>query len=237
MSKILITNDDGILSEGLIRLAKNAKKFGEVWVVAPDKERSGVSHAVHFREPVEAWRVDFPVEGAAAFACSGTPGDCVRIGVLNIVPGKPDFVFSGINYGYNVASDLQYSATAGGAFEASFQGVHTIAFSEDANPDHRVTDMYIEGITERLMKEPPRANTIWSVNFPCCDPETLKGTLWDTTVSPGVLFEDIYEETKISDTRTAYMVKGIRKYEAEEGTDLFAVLNNYISVGVARNVI
>ena len=124
MRKILITNDDGIDSDGIIRLAQVAKEFGEVYVVAPDGQRSAMSHSITLRHSIEAWEVEFPVEGVKAYACNGTPGDCVRIGVLNIVPGRPDNVFSGINYGYNVATDLQYSATAGAAFEAAFQKVH-----------------------------------------------------------------------------------------------------------------
>ena len=131
MRKILITNDDGIKSDGIVRLARAAKELGEVWVVAPDSQRSAMSHSVTLRHSIEAWKVDFPVPGVYAYACDGKPADCVRIGVLNIVPGKPDHVFSGINYGYNVATDLQYSATAGAAFEAAFQKIHTIAFSED----------------------------------------------------------------------------------------------------------
>ena len=119
MRKILITNDDGIYSDGIIRLAQTAKEFGEVWVVAPESQRSAMSHSITLRHPIEAWNVDFPVEGVHAYACDGTPADCVRIGVLNIVPGKPDNVFSGINYGYNVASDIQYSATAGAASSAA----------------------------------------------------------------------------------------------------------------------
>ena len=93
MKKILITNDDGIISDGIVRLAETASHFGEVWVVAPDGQRSAVSHSVTLRHSFEAWETDFPVAGVRAFACSGTPADCVRIGVLNIVPGKPDHVF------------------------------------------------------------------------------------------------------------------------------------------------
>ncbi|MDD6504181.1 MAG: 5'/3'-nucleotidase SurE, partial [Lachnospiraceae bacterium] len=106
MKKILITNDDGIDADGLIRLAQAAKNFGEVWIVAPDGQRSAMSHSISLRHPVEVWECEFPVSGVHAYACDGTPADCVRIGVLNIVPGKPDHVFSGINYGYNTATDL-----------------------------------------------------------------------------------------------------------------------------------
>ena len=128
---ILLTNDDGVTAEGLIRLAEAATAFGKVWVVAPESQRSAASHSVTLRHPVEAWKVDFPVAGVHAYACDGMPADCVRIGVLNICAGKVDHVFTGINHGYNVATDLQYSATAGAAFEASFQKIHTIAFSEE----------------------------------------------------------------------------------------------------------
>ena len=146
MRKILITNDDGISSDGLVRLARAALRFGEVWIVAPDGQRSAVSHSVSLRRSIDAWKTDFPVPGVRAFACDGMPADCVRIGTLNIVPGGADAVFSGINYGYNLASDIQYSATAGAAFEAAFQGIHTIAFSEDASPLHEVTDRYLDEI-------------------------------------------------------------------------------------------
>ena len=100
MRKILITNDDGIDSDGIIRLAGMTAELGEVWVVAPDSQRSAASHSVTLSHSIEAWKVDFLVPGVHAYACDGQPADCVRIGVLNIVPGGPDHVFSGINYGF-----------------------------------------------------------------------------------------------------------------------------------------
>lgn len=160
MKKILITNDDGIDSDGIVRLARAAKDFGEVWVVAPDGQRSAMSHSITLRHSVEVWECDFPVPGVHAYACDGKPADCVRIGTLNIVPGKPDHVFSGINYGYNLATDLQYSATAGAAFEAAFQRIHTIAFSEDASEIHEVTDKYLKEIIADLLDRTLEINQI-----------------------------------------------------------------------------
>ena len=96
MRKILVSNDDGIESEGLVRLAVLAKKFGEVWVVAPAKQFSAKSHSTTFWEPVDVWPVDFPVEGVHAYCTSGTPADCVAIGLSCIVPDGPDVVFCGI---------------------------------------------------------------------------------------------------------------------------------------------
>ena len=236
MKKILITNDDGIDSDGLIRLTKVAMEFGEVWVVAPHSQRSAMSHSITLRHSIEAWEVDFPIPEVHAYACDGTPADCVRIGVLNIVPGKPDHVFSGINYGYNVGSDLQYSATAGAAFEASFQKIHTIAFSEDADEMHEVTDEYIKDIMGELLDKALEMNQIWNVNFPSCRLKDCKGILKGRTVSTDEFYKDRYLEKKVSSGKISYMVEGIRNYEASQGTDLRAILDNYVSIGIATNI-
>ena len=236
MRKILLTNDDGIDADGLIRLAKAAAEYGQVWVVAPESQRSAMSHGITLRHSIEAWKVEFPVPGVHAFACNGTPADCVRIGVLNIVPGKPDHVFSGINYGYNTASDLQYSATAGAAFEAAFQRIHTIAFSEDACEMHEVTDRYLKEIIGELLDKPLSINQIWNVNFPGCRLSECRGVLRDRAVSTDEFYKDRYIETEVSEGKISYMVEGIRNYDAEDGTDLRAILDNFVSVGIATNI-
>ena len=236
MRKILITNDDGIDADGIVRLARAATEFGKVWVVAPDSQRSAMSHSVTLRHSVDAWKVDFPVPGVHAYACDGKPADCVRIGVLNIVPGKPDHVFSGINYGYNAATDLQYSATAGAAFEAAFQKIHTIAFSEEACENHEVTDRYLKAIIAELLEKPLGVNQIWNVNFPGCGLAECKGILRDRKVSTDVFYKDRYNETVVSEGRISYMVEGIRNYNAEEGTDLKAVFDHFVSIGIATNI-
>jgi 5'-nucleotidase len=236
MRRILITNDDGINSEGLYRLADAATKLGQVWVVAPDSERSAMSHSVTLRREVEVWEVPFPVEGVKAFACDGKPADCVRVGVLNIVVPKPDMVFSGINYGYNVAADLQYSATVGAAFEAAFQECHAIAFSEGAREIHEVADDYLLDIMKKLADKPLARGQIWNVNFPASTRSECKGIAYNTTVSTDGFYKDRYKETVLSNGRRSYMVDGIRNWDAQAGTDLRAVLDNYISVGVAHNI-
>lgn len=236
MRKILITNDDGINADGIIRLAQAATEFGEVWVIAPDSQRSAMSHSITLRHSVDAWKVDFPVPGVHAYSCSGTPGDCVRIGSLNIVPEKPDHVFSGINYGFNAASDIQYSATAGAAFEAAFQGIHTIAFSEDACEIHEVTERYLKEIIAELLNKPLGVNQIWNVNFPGCQLAECNGILRDRKVSTDAFYVDRYIETTVSEDKVSYMVEGIRNFSALEGTDLKAIFDNYISIGIATNI-
>lgn len=235
--KILITNDDGIFSDGIIRLAAAARNFGEVWVVAPDGQRSAMSHSITLREPVDVHACDFPVPGVHAYAATGTPADCVRIGALNIVSGKPDVVLSGINYGYNTASDVQYSATIGAAFEAAFQGIPSIAFSEGAHECHEVTDAYLEQIMSELMEAPLAYGQIWNVNFPQCPLAECKGILRNRTVSRGAFYRDRYEGEALADGGVRYRVNGIYNEDAEAGTDFRAIVDGYVSVGVVNNIV
>ncbi len=237
MLNILITNDDGIESDGIIRLARTAKEFGQVWVVAPAEQRSAVSHSITLRHSLEIHPHAFPVEGVRAFSCTGTPADCVRVGCDSILPDKPDFVFSGINYGYNMASDIQYSATAGAAFEAEFQGFPAIAFSEDMNPCHEVTDRYLRELMAELIKEPYERGRIINVNFPGCRLDECKGVLRNRKVSRLAFFEDHYNVLqRFSDGGMELMVEGHHEKYDDEGTDYDAVMNNYVSVGTVSNI-
>ena len=237
MRKILITNDDGIDADGIIRLARVARKYGEIWVVAPEKQMSATSHHITLRKAIEAHPVEFPVEGVTAYSCSGGPADCVRIGSLSIMPEKPDVVFSGINFGYNVASDIQYSGTAGAAFEAGFQQYRAIAFSEGANGVCEVTDKYLDEIIGRYIDEDIPEGHIININFPDCPLSEYKGVLTDRTVSRGAFFRDRYiEEERFEDGGVRLMVFGAPDREAEEGSDMRAVLDGYISVGLVNNI-
>lgn len=237
MRKILITNDDGIRSEGLLRLVRTALPFGEVWVIAPDGQRSGSAQSITLHSHIDLYPYEYPVEGVRAFSCSGTPVDCIRVGCLSVMPQKPDVVLTGINFGFNVATDLQYSATAGGAFEAAFQGFRSIAFSEDASPDHAVTDAHLPAILEKWIDRPLGPGQILNVNFPCCSLSEFRGILEDRKVSRGSFYRDHYIElAKLEKGGVRLMVEGVLNREAEEGTDFRAVVENYISVGIVDNV-
>lgn len=235
MRKILVTNDDGIDSDGIVRLVKTAAKFGEVWVVAPCKQYSAMSHSATFWTPIDVWPVDFPVEGVHAFATSGTPSDCICVALNAVLPFKPDVVFCGINAGYNIASSIQYSGTCGAAFEASNQGFHTIAFSEYHEGTHEVTDKYIEEIASVLIDKPLGVNEIWNVNFPGCSLEECKGIKYGCVVSPVPFFSGGYKEIKKDGDKITYMIDYKPVWEAEEGTDLRALIDNYVAVGKVKN--
>lgn len=235
MKKILITNDDGIDASGIIRLARAAVKYGEVWVAAPDSQRSAASHSITLRTHIDAFRYDFPVEGVTAFSITGTPADCVRVGVLNLMPCKPDIVLSGINFGYNAGTDVQYSATVGAAMEAVFQGIPAAAFSEGTGDGYAVTDMYLDEILSEIIDMPFMPREIININFPTCRPEDVKGILRSRINSAGCIYKDSYDCEEI-EGGMRFMVNGIYNEDVEEGSDLRALFDNYISVGTVTNM-
>ncbi|MBO4907893.1 MAG: 5'/3'-nucleotidase SurE [Lachnospiraceae bacterium] len=236
--RILLTNDDGIYAHGLERLAKAVLKYGEVWVVAPAEERSAASHSVTLRHPLDVYPItDYPIEGVKAYSCSGTPVDCVRVGSLSVMPEKPDVVISGINNGFNMASDLQYSATVGAAFEGTFQEYHAIAISEAFDGPHEVTDHYLPEILDRILYEQLPPGHIHNVNFPECSISECKGILYNRKVSRGMFFKDRYNEIeKLENGGIRYMIEGIKTPVAEEETDFKALLDHYVSVGTVNNI-
>lgn len=122
---ILITNDDGMYARGIEPLVKALSALGaDVWVVAPNRERSAVSHAITLREPLR-----LVPAGHQRFACSGTPVDCTYMGIVHVCPRTPDLVISGMNNGYNVGTDIFYSGTVAAALEGALRGVRSMAVS------------------------------------------------------------------------------------------------------------
>ena len=237
MRRILITNDDGIESDGLRRLAEAAADFGEVWVVAPESQRSAASHCVTLHTAIDVSPCGFPVKGVHAYASSGMPADCVRVGALYVMPHKPDVVLTGINYGYNAATDVQYSATVGAAMEGAFQGCRAIALSEGALWRHEVTDHYLHEVLEELIDESLGYGQIFNVNFPCCALSVCRGILRDRTVSHGMMYRDSYRlQKRLPDGGFRLMVDGEYNEDAEPGTDFRAIVDRYVSIGVVSNI-
>ncbi|MCR5233653.1 MAG: 5'/3'-nucleotidase SurE [Lachnospiraceae bacterium] len=233
MRRILITNDDGIDAGGIKRLADVAKEFGEVWVIAPLHQRSAASHSITLRDTIDVYPHDFPVKGVHAYSCTGTPADCVRVGGLNVMDDRPDVVLSGINFGYNAATDLQYSATVGAAMEAAFQGYGAIALSEDMNGCHEVTDKYLYDMVDEYIDVRLGYGRIININFPGCRLTECNGVLRDRRTSKSSFFHDHYNVVEmLADGGVRYMVEGVHNYEGEEGTDFKALVDNYVSVGI-----
>ncbi len=160
---ILVTNDDGILSPGITALERVAARFGEVAVVAPEREVSGVSHAITLTEPLRA-----RVAGPMRWGLTGTPADCVFVACNHLLPRRPDLVLSGINRGPNLGYDVLYSGTVGGAMEGTIQGVPSVAVSlvSEADFPFEWTQPHLVPLLEKVLAEglPPRVTL--NVNLP-----------------------------------------------------------------------
>ena len=235
--KILVVNDDGIESGDLIRMAEVARKLGEVWVVAPDRQCSAMSHRLLLGQKKEvAIRTDFPVSVSGAYSVSGTPADCVKIALHVLLPFKPDIVFSGVNYGWNAGFDIAYSGTVAAALEARMQGIPAAAFSRKAVPCAEVADKYLFSTICSIMEKEIIDSEIWNINFPGCSLEEYRGICWNTNVARIQMFPDIYRRY---DEGQSFSVieenRMIKKDDAPEGSDLKALFNNYTSVGKIRS--
>ena len=240
--RILVVNDDGIQAEGIKHLARMACKLGEVWVVAPESQCSAMSQRITIRSEMVVRKVDFEVEGVKAYSLSGTPADCVKVALLNLMPQKPDIVFSGINFGYNAGYDILYSGTVGAAYEALANKVPAIAFSMESTDNYEVVDKYIYPITQELLyknasMDKVPLNQLWNVNFPGCSLEKCKGILWDRVPANCQYYADCYEETAIDEKAVRLMGGGIQVKDAPQGSDIKALIDNYISIGIVKNAV
>lgn len=236
--RILVVNDDGIKAEGIIRLARAAQTFGEVWVVAPKHQCSAMSSRITLRGEIAVEREGFPVEDITAYSVDGTPADCVKIALTELMPEKPDIVFSGINHGFNAGIDIQYSGTVGAAMEALLNGIPAIAFSSEVHGSVEVVEEYLVPIAEELLKKPLPANEIWNVNFPGCTLAELKGVRRDCVPAQTPFYRDHFQRVRESERGFVVSAAGIpvtTPFPAE--TDAYAIQNGYISVGTIRSMI
>lgn len=236
--RILVTNDDGIHCEYMIKLAELARDFGEVWVIAPTEECSAMSHRVTVKNGLTLKKErDFPVEGVHAYSLNGTPADCVKVGVGCVVPEKPDLIFSGMNVGYNLSRDVVYSGTFGAAAEGAMRGVTSIAYSLVKDGGFEVPETYFREITELLLKKKLGPDEVWNVNFPGGKAEDIKGILFDRTLAPMEYYFKEYEKEEINEDE--YLIKPIFQHakNGPEGSDVRAVNEGYISISKVKNMV
>lgn len=164
---ILVTNDDGIHSPGLMHLWKSLEPFANMTVVAPASEQSGVSLSITLRNPLKIHQIPWP-QPSAAYAVTGTPADCVKLALRVILDEKPDLVISGMNRGANSGRTLLYSGTVAGVIESVIQGIPGIAFScmDYWKPEYAEAEEHIYSIIEHVVESPLPRGTLLNVNFP-----------------------------------------------------------------------
>ncbi|GAB4291194.1 MAG: 5'/3'-nucleotidase SurE [Ignavibacteriaceae bacterium] len=228
--KILVCNDDGIDSPGIYTLAKSMLEIGEVTVVAPLKEQSAVGHGITMQVPLRV-RKFFKGGDFFGYAVDGTPADCVKIGIRNIMKETPDLVVSGINNGSNTAINIIYSGTVSAAREAAIMDVPSIAISVT---NHTASDFSFAGKIARklaleLVKRDLPKGTLLNVNVPDVPENEIAGVL--LTRQGKSKWDDLYEERTDPYGREYYWLTGnLIEVDHEIETDQAAVKNKFVSV-------
>lgn len=171
---ILVSNDDGVHSAGLHPLAEALRKVGEVFVIAPDRERSAASHALTLHKPLRADEIR-----PGVYSVNGTPTDCVNLGVLYLLKGKrPDLVVSGINKGGNLGDDVTYSGTVSAAMEGTLLGIPSIAISQlgEGSFHFETAARFAVGLAGLVLAEGLAKDIFLNVNVPNLPPDRITGT-------------------------------------------------------------
>ncbi|MEJ5350362.1 MAG: 5'/3'-nucleotidase SurE [Melioribacteraceae bacterium] len=228
--KILITNDDGIDSAGISALADEMKKIGDVTVVAPRTEQSAVGHAITMKIPLRV--TEYFKDGEFfGYAVEGTPADCVKIGIRNIMKTKPDIVISGINNGSNTAINIIYSGTVSAAREAAIMDVPSIAVSvtSHAAKNFQFAAKISKALSLLVMKNGLPNGTLLNVNVPDLPENQIAGI--KLTRQGKSKWDDIYEERIDPYGKKYYWLTGnLIETDNDLNTDQFAIKNNHVSI-------
>jgi 5'-nucleotidase len=226
MPLILVTNDDGVHSPGIIALYRAMKNLGEVFIVAPDRERSAAGHSLTLHRPLKVTEVRERV-----YSVNGTPTDCVTLGVNKVLPERPSLIVSGINRGANLGDDITYSGTVSAAIEGTIFGIPSIAFSLPAAKYYHfdVASAVASEIATFVVEHSLPYDTLLNVNIPNVQSNMIKGIRF--TRQGKRIYDGAIQETFDPWGEKHYWIGGGKPYwERGEDTDIEAVGANYISV-------
>jgi len=228
--EILVTNDDGIYSEGIAALAGALKKLGNITVVAPDTQRSAVGHAITIADPL---RVTEARRNGRFFgyATSGTPADCVKLAIKTLMKKKPDLVVSGINLGANIGYNILYSGTVSGATEGALLGIPSVAISLSTftRPDFSAAAAFSGKICAAVSARRLKSGTLLNVNVPAIPASKIKGSR--ITNQSLTSFNDWFDKRKDPHGQTYYWMAGdFKPKDPDTSSDLNAVNAGYISI-------
>lgn len=233
--KILISNDDGIAANGIRVLTKALSAEHDVYVIAPDRERSAAGHSLTLHTPLRVEELETISGAKRTWVTTGTPGDCVKIGINAILSKEemPDLVISGINHGPNLGADILYSGTVSCAMEGAMLGVPSIAVSlasmQCDYDDFVFTGKFINGLLHKLKDFQFPAKTILNVNVPALDADDISGIA--ITELGRKMFTDNYEKRVDPRGKVYYWMAGELISEPEgANTDIAAVRSNKISI-------
>lgn len=232
--RILLTNDDGIHAPGILALKQTLETLGEVFTVAPERQRSASGHGMTMHKPLRINPVKL-ADGSQGYSVSGTPTDCVVLGVDIVMEGRCDLVVSGINSDANLGDDITYSGTVAAAFEATILRLPAIALSLAREKHHTGTRDYAPAakfavkVVQQLFEHPLPPQTFVNVNVPCVPESEIRGVR--ITHQGKREYVDRTETRYDPSGRPYYWQFGsLRDFEHDPESDVQAVLEDYISV-------
>lgn len=223
---ILVTNDDGVASPGLHALARAMRPLGEVWVVAPDRERTAVGHALTLHKPLRITRV-----ARRVFAVNGTPTDCVNLAVKKLLRKRPALIVSGINRGVNLGDDVTYSGTVSAALEGTIMGIPSLAVSQEVRKNFRVdaATYYATRVARAVLTYGLPEETLLNVNVPDRPKSRIAG------VRVAALSRRRFDEPIIEKTdphgRKYYWIAGTRvSWSRQPGSDHELLRRGFVTI-------
>ena len=229
---ILVTNDDGITAPGIRALISVMNEIGDVVVVAPDSPQSAMGHAITINSTLHCDSIKIDEGPQIEYSCSGTPADCIKMGINEILKRKPDICVSGVNHGSNSSINVIYSGTMSAALEASIEGIPAIGFSlldYRWNADFDVIKPFIKKITKAAIKEGiPKGNAL-NVNFPKLIESEIKGI--KICRQAKAHWVEKFDKRKSPQGKEYYWLTGeFINQDKGEDSDEWALKNGYISI-------
>ena len=229
---ILVTNDDGINAPGIRTLISVIKDIGDVIVVAPDSPQSGMGHAITINSTLHSSRITPKNSEIIEYSCSGTPADCVKLAINELMPRKPDLCVSGINHGSNSSINVIYSGTMSAAIEAGIEGVPAVGFSlldYSWNADFSQSQDLIREITLNALNKGIPKGVVLNVNIPAVKKSDIKGV--KICRQAKAYWVEEFDKRKNPLGQEYYWLTGkfVNKDRGED-TDEWALKNNYISI-------
>ncbi len=228
---ILVTNDDSISAKGIHSLVEAMKPLGDLLVVAPDKPQSGTGHAITINHPLRLKKVnEFP--GIESYTCSGTPVDCVKLAIYEVLKKRPTLLVSGINHGSNAATNVLYSGTMSAAVEGAIENIPSVGFSLldfDAEADFDAAAFFAQKIVKEMIKNGLSKGSCLNVNIPKGKLNTIKGI--KIARQGRAFWEDSFEKRKDPHGNDYFWLTGdFSVTDKGEDTDMWALDNRYVSV-------
>ncbi len=230
MTKILLTNDDGINAPGLYALYESIRTMGDVTVVAPDTEMSAVGHAITLTDPLRVEKINKRGE-FFGYAVSGTPADCVKIAAWALLDEMPDLIISGINLGNNTGISIIYSGTVSAATEGTILEIPSFAISLVAfrNPDFTYAAKFAKKMATIILEKGLPVGTLLNVNVPNVKEEEIKGVL--ITRQGKAVYREHFDKRTDPWGRSYYWMAGEKvELEEDEFVDDSALKNNQVSI-------